>query len=84
LAHGGEDKFMQENRELIYFLYQYIAFPALLFLMALSLLSTLVALISQGSTSLKARKTAIEFGIYAFLLLIVIAIFWFSFQDFSL
>ena len=73
-----------ENSELIYFLYQYVAFPTLLFLMALSMLSTLVAVISQGPTSLKARKMAIEFGVFAILLLIVIFVFWFSFHGLSL
>lgn len=73
-----------ENRELVYFLYQYAALPALLLLMALSMLSTLVALISHGPTSLKARKMAIEFGVFAILLLIVIFVFWFSFQGFNL
>lgn len=75
--------YIWENRELIYFLYQYVALPALLLLMALSMLSTLVALISNGPTSTKARKMAIEFGVFAFLLLIVIFIFWFSYQNFS-
>jgi hypothetical protein len=75
--------YIWENTELIYFLYQYVALPALLLLMALSMLSTLVALISHGSTSTKARKMAIEFGVFAFLLLIAIFVFWFSYQNFS-
>jgi hypothetical protein len=75
--------YIWENRELIYFLYQYVALPALLLLMALSMLSTLVALISNGPTSIKARRMAIEFGVFTFLLLTVIFIFWFSFQNFS-
>jgi hypothetical protein len=74
--------YIWENRELIYFLYQYVALPALLLLMALSMLSTLVALISNGPTSIKARRMAIEFGVFTFLLLTVIFIFWFSFQNF--
>lgn len=73
-----------DNSELIYFLYQYVAFPALLFLMALSMLSSLVALISSGPTSLKARKMAIEFGLYAILLFIVVLVFWFSSHGFGL
>jgi hypothetical protein len=84
LAHSGKYMDIWENRELIYFLYQYVALPALLLLMALSMLSTMVALVSHGSTSLKARKMAIEFGVLALLLLIVIFVFWFSFQGYSL
>lgn len=84
MAHGEKQMNMWENSELIYFLYQYVALPALFLLMALSMLSVLVALVSNGSTSLKARKMAIEFGVFALLLLIVIVVFWFSFQGLNL
>lgn len=80
MAHGGKDMYIWENRELIYFLYQYVALPALFLLMALSMLTALVATVSDGPTSLKARKLAIEFGVFTILLLIVIFVFWFSFR----